>query len=508
MMKKRCSLQTWLAVLLSVMLFLTACGTTQKADNSARGGTGYAEKMIVGIADDITTFDPHNGSGLAFTKMTKMTNSTLIREDNATGALIPGIATAWEPVDKLTWKFTIRDDIKFQNGDPLTFEDIQFTFDRIRAGTRKDISYIKRLEKIDKTHFLVHFNIPFAVFPAELTGTGFSIVSHKTTKGNVIGCGPYKLVNHVSGDRIEFERFDDYYEGTPKTKHIVFRIIPETTARVIALETGEIDIAEDVAIPDRPRIANNSALQLLERVQNCLEYVGFNCVQGPTADKRVRQALILATDKKELAQAVSDGTGVASSTILGPSTKYRITDDVTWAYNPERAKRLLAEAGYPNGFTMQVLCKGSSHQLIAQMLQAQWKEVGVTVDVQFMESSAFNDATAKRRFQAFINSDNNSNDEPSEFFEELYGPRADTVGNKVAFRNKRYDELFEILLSSHDDAIRKPAAIEMQKIVMEETPVMPLFSPSDAFGAKKGVEGAVVNIGRETVWYHINKPIK
>lgn len=461
----------------------------------------YAEEVVIGIYGDTTNFDPHNGSGAPFIRMMKLTNTTLVEEDEMSGKLIPAIATSWELLDPLTWKFTIRDDIRFQNGKLLTFEDIEFTFARIAAGTRKDISYINRLEKVDETHFIVHFNTPFITFPCELTGTGFSIISRDSTDKDVIGCGAYKMVKHVSGDSIVFERFDDYFKGTPKTERLVFRIIPEDASRVIALETGEVDIVEEISINDRARIQADPNLVLQESTMNSIEYLALHCGEGPTSDVRVRQALALATNKDELIIAAYRGKAAPAHSFLGSVMQHLI--DVDPDLDIEKAKTLMSDAGYANGVDLAIICSGTHHQLIAQVLQAQWKKIGVTLDIQPLESSTLAEKIKANDFQVYITSSNSSNDEPLEFLEECAGQFG--VGNRTLFQDDRYDELFTVLTSTLEEPTRGNAIEEMQQIIADKVPFIPLTYPIDAQGMKKNVGGINLNIGRETIWYNIYK---
>ena len=490
---------------------MSACGSTNEppaGSGSTSGATSqtgdvkYADEVIIGVSGDTTTFDPHNGSGAAFIRMMKLEHTTLVEEDEATGDLIPGIATSWELLDPLTWKFTIRDDIKFHNGTTLTFDDIKFSFDRIDAGTRKDISYIDSLEKLDDTTFLIHFNTPFITFPAELTGTGFCIVSKASTDDNVIGCGAYQLVDYMSGDHFTYERFDDYFKGQPKTKKLTFRIIPEDASRVIALETGEVDAIEEVAISDRARIAENPDLRLNEAIMNSIIWVALTCREGyPTADVRVRQALAMATNKDEVVAGAYSGKAVAAHSFLCSAMDGWIDSDLD--YNVEEAKKLLAEAGYPDGLTISLLCSGNQEQMVAQIIQSQWKKIGVTVDIQPMDSATRNDRYKKHDFEASLYSSNSSNDEPLEILEEAATEFG--AGNRPEYSNARYDELYSVITSTLEEPTRSDAVKEMQQIVGEEAPFIPLVYPIDAQGLKKNVGGINLNIGRETIWYNIYK---
>jgi peptide/nickel transport system substrate-binding protein len=356
---------------------------------------------------------------------------------------------------------------------------------------------IDRLEQIDEKHFYMHLKYPYSIIQYELSGNGFSIISHKSTDDNIIACGPYKLAKHVSGDRIELERFDDFYEETPITKRIIFRIIPETTARVIALETGEIDVADDVPVVERARIAGNPELKLHEVVTSCTEMIYLNCAKGPTSDIRVRQALAMATNREELTLAVTNGTGVPSSTPHPINVPYRYKGEGL-PYNPEEAKKLLAEAGYPDGFSLQIVLRNSTHKMIAEMLQAQWKEIGVKVDVQFTEVSTFFDRINNGRFEAYLLVNNNSKGDVYKTLEEFYSPNAGMKGDRMLYKNDRVDKLFDIIKESSDERKREEAGIEIQKIVMKEVPAIPLFCPTDAIGGRKGVEGIAVSPGRTT----------
>lgn len=510
-----------LAAALCATMFLSACGSSGGSDgtNSEQTTTAaataateaasapseedqLADEVIIGINSDVTNFDPHNGSGAQFICQMKMMYTTLVEEDELTGDLIPAIATEWELLDPLTWEFTIRDDIKFWDGSTLTFDDIKFSFDRIAAGTRKDISYIESLEKVDDTHFLVHFNEPFITFPCELTGTGFAIVSKNSTDDNIIGCGPYQLTGYNSGDSITYTRFDDYFKGTTPTPTITMRIITEDASRVIALETREVDIIEDIPATDRDRISENPDLKLQEATMNSIEFYAMNCVNGPTADERVRQALMYATNKDELIVAAYSGRAEKAYSWLGKQMQHCI--EAYPEYDIDKAAELLEEAGYGDGLDIQVICTGTHNQMIAQVLQAQWKKIGVNLDIQPLESNAFNAAIKDtNQYQIYISSSNSSNDEPLEYLEEV--ATAFGAGNRTQFSDPEYDELYAVITSTLDEPERGNAIERMQQIIAEKAPVVAIAYPIDGQGMKKNVGGINLNIGRETIWYNIYK---
>ena len=511
-MKKHRKLSAILALMLAASLALTACGGNGNenantpntgdgtSDDGGSTGGGYKQEVIVGLAEDVTNFDPHVANGTAVSKVLLCIHGWLFELDPETNTPIPGIATDLEQVDELTWQFTIRDDVKFHNGDTLTVEDVIFSLERATNEGRGDLYMIDSLEKVDETHLNIHLNQPYAMLDTLLGFNPYAIISQKSTADDIIGCGAYTLANHVSGDRIELERFDDYYRGTPKTEKLTFRVIPEDTARVIALENGEIDIADAVSIMERGNVADDPDLVLLERAVASVEYIGFNCVEGPTADIRVRQALAYATDREEVALAASDGSGVPSTTVAGAGVPYRYENDM-YPRDLEKAKALLAEAGYPDGFDLQILCKGSEQQIMAQVLQGQWGEIGVNVDVQFTESTGFFDAINNGNFQSYMLTNNCNNGNFLATMENWYGPYAGSAGNRMLFQNDRFDELFVLYGQNADEALREEYATEMQQIIMEECPAIPLYCPTDAIGTAAGVHEMYVSPGRSATQF-------
>ncbi|MCD8329397.1 MAG: ABC transporter substrate-binding protein [Lachnospiraceae bacterium] len=505
----------------AMMLILSACSSTSSStetsgstsvsegetvaesgsDTEATATGDYAEEVIIGISEDITNFDPYWGTGMQAYRMARLLHSTLIGEDQETGELIPAIATEWEMVDDLTWEFTIRDDVTFWDGTTLTFEDIEWSFNRIATDSRKNVDYIESLEKIDETHFQIHLTEPFITLDYELTGPVFSICSQNSTEDDLIGCGPYQLESYTSGSSIVLTRFDDYYRGTPLTKTITMRIIEEDSSRVIALETGEIDVAEEVPVSERERISENSDLKIESRSGSEIVQICINTTTGATADKRVRQALQYATNRSDIISAAYSGEAEEALSMLAPTMQNYV--ETSYDYDLEKAKELLEEAGYADGLDITLSCTGTTDQMIAQVLQAQWKEAGINVEIDLCESTAFENAVDNKNYEVCIYTVISTNDEPLEFLEEYYSEFG--LGNITGYSNSEYDELYEVISSTREQPTRGEAVEELQNILGEDVPAFSLVIPAQAIGMKTSVDGVTLNQGGETQWWTIYK---
>ncbi|MGB4093579.1 MAG: ABC transporter substrate-binding protein, partial [Ruminococcus flavefaciens] len=243
------------------------------------------------------------------------------------------------------------------------------------------------------------------------------------------------------------------------------------------------------------------ALVLQEATMNSIEFIALHCETGPTSDIRVRQAMALATDKNELIMAAYRGKATPAHSFLGSVMQNLI--DVDPDMNPENARLLMSEAGYSDGVDLTMICTGTRHQLIAQVLQAQWKKIGIRLDIQPLESSSLNERIKSGDFQVYLSSSNSSNDEPLEFLEECASQFG--VGNRTRFSDTQYDELYTVITSTLEEPTRGNAIEEMQRIIADKVPFIPLAYPIDAQGIKKSVGGLNLNIGRETIWYNIYK---
>ena len=412
--------------------------------------------------------------------------------------IVPDLPESWEIVDLKTTIFHLRKGVKFHNGEILTAEDVKFTLDRMQEQPTVSflIGEIEKVEVIDENTVKVITKRGFGPLLKHLSHPGAAILNKKAVleAGDAygqhpIGTGPYKFVDWQSGDRITLKAFEDYYEGKAKIENIVIRSIPEGTNRTIALETGEVDIVYDVEPVDIDKIKENKKLNFLMEASLGNSYLGINTTKAPFNDVRVRQAMAYAINVKDIIEVAYKNTAVPANSPIGPKIPGYNKDAKMYEFNREKAKNLLAEAGYPNGFKTSIWVNDNIiRKDIATILQDQFKAIGIEASIETLEWGAYIDRTARGEHDMFIlgwvtvTGDGDYGLYPL-FHTSAHG----RPGNRAFYSNPKVDELLDIARTSIDQNEREEAYKEVQKIVQEEVPVITMVYTNQNVGMQKYV---------------------
>ena len=314
----------------------------------------------------------------------------------------PCLAESWEQIDDLTWKFNLRQDVKFHNGDSLTSKDVKFSFLRVNNGTMGNDAAAKfdpdGYETPDDYTFILKTIEPWAFTEAQVCSEALGIVPEKvvTEVGDdafgraPLGSGAYKFVSWTAGDNITVERNDDYWRDKSILKTIKFRIITESASRTIDLESGGVDITLGLPTTDADRIDENPDTQLIVSTGATDRYIAFNCQKDVFKDKRVRQALNYATDKESIrVVCYGENTSETMDSVVPSTLPGHISTLKQYDYNIEKAKELLKEAGVENGFEVEFMyLANSTNNMLAELLRQMWSQVGVTLILKPTESGA------------------------------------------------------------------------------------------------------------------------
>jgi peptide/nickel transport system substrate-binding protein len=464
---------------------------------------GYQETLIIGRDKDIKGFDSANDdnvSGLPF--------NTLFVANSQTNEIEGCLVDTWESDDMQTWKFTLRKGVKFHNGEELKAEDIKYTLERCAVQTKSSRYHnnYAGIETPDDYTVIVHLKIPNVSLPMLYCSDNTFIISRKSeTAGKdgkfyPVGTGPYIIREWVPGDHVTFDRFDDYFEGTPKTKTIIYRLIPEDSSRLIAVQTGEIDGAENIPNSDVDTVQADKNLALHSNAIRSSDYFCMNMKRKPFDDIRVRQALDYAANRQELLDGVLNNMGETGSVFLAPGTLGRDSSVWTNQFNPEKAKELLKEAGYPNGFKMSITVSSGSARKASEILQAQFADIGVTVDLDFLEGASFQEKINRGDFDVFIRDKNNSSGDPAIDFMFVLTQNQGKAGNRGFYSNPTFDNLYEECQKTLDDQKRHEIIREMQKILADDVPWLILYYPTLNIATKKNLKGLPLPVNDRILW--------
>ena len=360
--KRLVSLALALAVVLST---LCGCGKQEQPDvNDPNEGNKTKDTLIIGHWSDPPSLDPNNALNDCSMRVTTNVFDTLVRMD-AHFTPQPCIAESWEISDnQMEYTFKIRNDVKFHNGDLLTVDDVVFSIDRGINSPKASpsFSHVKSVEKVDDSHVKIILNAPYNQILACLALPFGPIMSksYVETVGDEqfarepMGTGPYKFVNWVRGEKVVLEANEDYFLGAPAIKHVEWVTIADTSAALLNLESSDIDAYCDIQTSDYVLANANDNIKIVEGDALGYEFIEFNTAKAPFDNVKVRQAIAYAVDKDAMLLGVNDNIGTKiDSVVLKDALGY--TDKIaTYEYNLEKAKALLAEAGYPDGFTCDI----------------------------------------------------------------------------------------------------------------------------------------------------------
>ncbi len=466
-------------------------------------GSAFAQRLVVGQGSDAVSLSPHNTNDQPSARVMRQIYDTLVVQTEDL-ELVPGLATSWEQLDDLTWIFNIRQGVTFHDGSPLTASDVVYTLNRLRdpataAPAAFLVGFIDTLEAVDGHTVRMVTKTPFAPLLAHLAHTATSILSEAAVEAAgpdygttvVVGTGPFSFVRWDTASQIVLQRNDNWWGGQVLPGEIVFRPIIEGTVRAIELEAGGIDIAYSLEPRDYLRIQNTPRVVVDEIETLSTNYIGFNTQSEPFDDVRVRQAINYALDVGAIIDAIYEGLGIPANGPISPQVFGANLDLAPYDYDPERAKALLAEAGYPNGFNTSLWTNDNPLRIqIAEIVQAYLAEVGVNVDIQVLEWGAYLDGTAAGNHDMFILGwVTVTADADYGLYALFHSSQFGSPGNRTFYSNARIDELLDAGRTEADADARMTIYGEAQEIIAEEAPWIFLNVTLEFNGWRDNVSG-------------------
>jgi len=452
------------------------------------------------VLNPILSTDTSSGAveGVIFTGLTKV---------NENLEVIPDLAQSWKiSKDGKIWTFYLRRDVKWHDGIQFTAEDVKFTFDsilnpKVNSVRRSDFiidGQPIQFKVIDKYTLQAILPKPFAPF---LVRSGMSVIPKHLLAGKDIntadfnrkpvGTGPFKFSEWKTGDYIKVVRNNDYYDGQPRLAEITFKIIPDENATLVALEAGEID---EAGIPpkDYSRMKKVKGIRVYEYDALLYTYLGLNLDKPCFKDRRVRQALAYATNKKQLVSLILKGLGSPAYCPSAPLS-WAYSDNVEkYPYNPEKARQLLKEAGWEKLEFICLVNQGNKErEKAATILQQQFKKVGIKMNIRVLEWSALlkiiNKPTAPKDFDAVIIGWSLGLDPDS--YSIWHSSQYPKGFNFIRYINPQVDRLLEVGRTTMDKAQRKAIYAKLNRLISEDQPYVFLWYPRVVTGIRDRVGG-------------------
>ncbi|MGE8673313.1 MAG: ABC transporter substrate-binding protein [Achromobacter kerstersii] len=516
----------------SALLACTLAASAAQAQAPAAGST-----LKIGLSSEPTSMDPHYHQATPNDAMTSHMFETLIGQ-NAKMDLIPRLATAWKSVDDTTWEFTLRDGAKFSNGQPFTAQDVIFTFCRVMNNEQSIggsypaiVQKFANVEARDGNKLVIKTHKPYPLLPNDLTRTGMlwsGIVEHgpitfdlKNKCGvtgpwptvadfnngrDVIGTGPYTLKSYVKGMGIELTRNDAYWGDKPAWQTVKLIPVPAAGPRLTGLLAGDFDLIENPAARDVKRISETPGFGHVITPSVRVVYFQFDVARSPSPtvkaadgknplqDVRVRRAISMAIDRKTIAARIMDGAATPANQFLPDGMFGTLPHPPELKYDPEGAKKLLADAGYPNGFELAISSTNDRYINDAQISQAvaqYLSRVGIKTTVDAMTRSVYFPKRAKREFSFAMGGWSSETGEASSFlqywvtrFDKEHGLGTSNYGG---YDNAEFDAVFKRALVTVDPAEREKLLQQSLTLALADLPSIPLHFESSIWAFKKGL---------------------
>lgn len=482
-----------LVVLASMILLFTGCG-------EKNGAKKVKEELIIAQDGESKSLDIHQGNDGFSLRANRLIYSRLVEADENM-QIHPGLAESWQQLDDKTMQFKLRKGIKFHNGDDFTAEDVKFSFERMMNSPR--IAFvlppIERIDIVDDYTVNIVTKTPFGPLLAHLSHPALGMVSKKlltenpeALKEKPIGTGSYKFKEWIYGDKLVLEKNENFYDKNERgLKYIIFKNVVEASNRAIGLETGEIDIATPISSVDEENIKNNPKLQLLTKPSISYTYIGMNMTKAPLNDIRVRKAINYAIDKQAIIDVILNGNGKIATSPIAPGV-FGFTDKTkNYEYNVEKAKELMKEAGYENGFTTSILVfSGEANTQTAEIVQAYLKEIGIDLKIEIVEVSAYWDMTERGVHNLFLGSWGVVTGDADYGLYAMYHSSAKGgAGNRDFYENEKVDELLDKAKTEIDPETRKKLYEEAQILIVNNAPDVMLYNRNLTVGAQKYIKG-------------------
>ncbi len=380
---------------------------TAAAPSAAAGTTSRQSAGTLRVAhpDKLTSLDPTGSNSLGGPTLTvgRQIFDQLVTKDPVSGDYKPSLATKWEVPDPQTWVFTLRPDVKFHDGTPLTSADVKATLDRItqQKGPIQPLwGTLDTVETPDPLTARMKFKAPIGTVLASAALMHIlpaAKLNQDSFYTKPIGSGPFKVTEFKPDDSLTLEANTSYWGGAPGLQTLIFRIIPEVTARLTAVETGEIDLTWTIPPDQLPKLKQNQNLTVAPSLSYTYYFVWMNSARAPFMDKRVRQAMLYAVDVDSMVKNLLSGIGTRSQAPI-PASVFGFAPQTPYAYDPAKAKQLLADAGYKQGPEIDMhwtITGGPQIQAIADTLVSYWNAVGVKVKSNQQEPAIWLDKNVK-----------------------------------------------------------------------------------------------------------------
>jgi peptide/nickel transport system substrate-binding protein len=487
---------TWLFVVLALIVPLLSCSS--KPDPNT---------LVMVIENSPTNLDPRVGLDGQSERIDELLFDDLCTRDEHLNVQ-PGLAERWEIPDPLTYVFHLHQGVKFHDGRPLTSRDVKWTFDSLLQGkirSTKAAAYrlVDHIDAPDDSTVVFHLKQPFATFLWNISDGAIGIVpdgSGDEISRHPIGSGPFRFVSAEPDKEVIIERNDTYWGEKPNLKRVRFAVIPDATTRALELRKGSADIAVTSLSGDTVlALEHETNLEVLQAPGTVLGYLAFNTRDPILKDVRVRQAMAYAIDRTVIIHYLLRDFARPAYSLLPPESWAYNGDVPRYDYNPQKARQLLEQAGYPavNGVRFHLTMKTSTEEsprLVAAVLQQQLREVGIALDIRTFEFATFLSDVIRGAYQLHTLRWIGGNEDPDIFEYVFHSAKfSPNGGNRTYYANPRVDLLIDQARGELDQTVRKQIYAEIQEVLAEDLPYINLWYIENVMVHSRRVRNVTLN---------------
>jgi peptide/nickel transport system substrate-binding protein len=483
-------------VVLALLVPLFSCSSKHDPDT-----------LVMIIESSPTNLDPRIGLDAQSERIDELLFDDLCTRDEHLNVQ-PGLAERWDIPDPLTYVFHLHQGVKFHDGQPLTSRDVKWTFDSLLQGkirSTKAAAYrlVDRVDAPDDSTVVFHLKEPFATLLWNVSDGAIGIVPYGSgdeISRHPIGSGPFRFVTAEPDKEVVIERNDGYWGENAHLKRVRFAVIPDATTRALELRKGSADIAVSSLTGDMVlALERESTLEILHAPGTVLAYIAFNTRDPILKDVRVRRALAYAIDRTPMIHYLMRDFARPAYSLLPPESWAYNGDVPHYNYNPDRARQLLEQSGYPavNGVRLHLSMKTSTEEstrLMAAVLQQQLREVGVVLDIRTFEFATFFSDVTRGAYQLHSLRWVGGNEDPDIFEYVFHSAKFSPHGaNRTYYANPRVDALIDQARSELDQNARKQIYAEIQRILAEDMPYIDLWYIENVMVHTKRVRNLTLN---------------
>mgnify|MGYP006276735935 CR=1 FL=1 len=482
-----------------------AAGTAAMALAGAAGpALAQGDRVSVAVSSPPRTMNPHGSDADSnLSVMANMFEGLLQRTRE--GGLKPALATDWERIDETTWRFELRKDVTFHNGNKFTWEDVKYSFNRMANPKVSEFlnfgNKVKSVERVDGDNWTIDVTTkgPLPYFVQNLHQV--FIMDKESTEArssgkvsqNPVGTGPYQFVEWVKGSYLRMKANPEYWGEQPDVKRAEIKPVTQTSTAVAAILSGEVDILQDVPVSAVDRIAQNDRVGLITRPARRSIFLQLTDDEGtPTHDPRVRRAIYHAINEPAIIKNVMFGHASPAAQIPDPPTTGYSEDIERLEYDPEKARELLAQAGYGDGFSIELDGPNDRYvqdEQILQTIASQLAKVGIDVKVDAKPKSIFFEEVANNELNFYLIGWFDGSYDFGRTYSKLLHSIDKDAGygglNGARFDNAVMDRQYEVSRDIVDPGLREKALQLLNELAMDRVAVIPLHYQQDIYAKRQ-----------------------